>query len=71
MIIYCVQAKPLLDSNNVKEIVDPRLEENYDPTEMKLAMATASMCVHHASSKRPYMNQVRKSASFLFQICLI
>ncbi|XP_057448576.1 receptor-like cytosolic serine/threonine-protein kinase RBK1 isoform X2 [Lotus japonicus] len=53
-----IWAKPLLDSNNVKEIVDPRLEENYDPTEMKLAMATASMCVHHTSSKRPYMNQV-------------
>lgn len=56
--IYCCQAKPLLDSNNVKEIVDPRLEEKYDPTEMKCAMVTASMCVHHSSSKRPSMNQV-------------
>ncbi|KAJ1375829.1 hypothetical protein SESBI_50592 [Sesbania bispinosa] len=56
--IYCCQAKPLLDSNNVKEIADPRLGENYDPTEMKRVMMTASMCVHHSSSNRPYMNQV-------------
>lgn len=52
------QAKPLLDAKQVKEIADPRLEEQYDPIEMKIAMATASMCVHHMSSKRPYMNQV-------------
>ncbi|MCI27113.1 receptor-like cytosolic serine/threonine-protein kinase RBK1-like, partial [Trifolium medium] len=54
----CGQAKPLLDAKEVKEIVDPRLEDQYDPTEMMLAMATASMCIHHMSSKRPYMNQV-------------
>ncbi|XP_061356673.1 receptor-like cytosolic serine/threonine-protein kinase RBK1 [Gastrolobium bilobum] len=53
-----IWAKPLLDANNVKEIADPRLEGEYDPTEMRRAMMIASMCVHHASSKRPYMNQV-------------
>ncbi|XP_058772107.1 receptor-like cytosolic serine/threonine-protein kinase RBK1 [Vicia villosa] len=53
-----IWAKPLLDAKQVQEIADPRLEEQYDPIEMKIAMATASMCVHHMSSKRPYMNQV-------------
>ncbi|TKY69962.1 Receptor cytosolic serine/threonine-protein kinase RBK1 [Spatholobus suberectus] len=53
-----IWAKPLLDTNNVKDIADPRLGEEYDPVEMKRAMVTASMCLHHASSKRPYMNQV-------------
>ncbi|CAJ2636306.1 receptor-like cytosolic serine/threonine-protein kinase RBK1 [Trifolium pratense] len=53
-----IWAKPLLDAKKVKEIADPRLEEQYDPTEMMLAMATASMCIHHMSSKRPYMSQV-------------
>ncbi|KAL2349010.1 hypothetical protein Fmac_003010 [Flemingia macrophylla] len=52
-----VWAKPLLDSNNVKEIADPRLGDDYDPIEMKSAMVTASMCVHHASSKRPFMHK--------------
>jgi len=53
------QAKPLLDTNNVKGIADPRLGEEYDHTEMMRLMVTASMCVHHASSKRPFMNKVR------------
>ncbi|CAL0313003.1 unnamed protein product [Lupinus luteus] len=55
-----IWAKPLLDAMEVKEIADPRLEGKYDLVEMNRAMATASMCVHHMSSKRPYMNQVLK-----------
>ena len=55
-----IWAKPLLDSNNVKELTDPRLEENYDPIEMKRTMATASLCVHHSTSKRPFMKQAAR-----------
>ncbi|RDX95205.1 Receptor-like cytosolic serine/threonine-protein kinase RBK1, partial [Mucuna pruriens] len=51
-------AKPFLDTNNIKGLADPRLGEEYNPIEMKRAMVTACMCVHHLSSKRPYMNQV-------------
>ncbi|KAK7317679.1 hypothetical protein RJT34_02110 [Clitoria ternatea] len=53
-----IWAKPLLEAKMVTEIVDPRLEDKYDPTEMKRAMETACMCVHHMSSKRPFMDQV-------------
>ncbi|XP_031287637.1 receptor-like cytosolic serine/threonine-protein kinase RBK1 isoform X2 [Pistacia vera] len=53
-----IWAKPLLDTNNVKELVDPRLREEYDPTEMKRAMLAASMCIHHMSINRPHMNRV-------------
>lgn len=53
-----IWAKPLLDAKQVKEIADPRLGEQYDPIEMKLVMATASRCIHHMSSKRPFMDQV-------------
>ena len=59
-ILCCGQAKPLLDAKQVKEIADPRLGEQYDPTEIKLVMATASRCIHHMSSKRPFMDQVTK-----------
>ncbi|GAU23313.1 hypothetical protein TSUD_237670 [Trifolium subterraneum] len=38
-----IWAKPLLDSNNVKELADPRMEGKYDPIEMKRAMETASL----------------------------
>ena len=53
-----IWAKPLLDSKNVKELVDPKLKENYDHIEMNRVMATASLCVHHLSSKRPFMKKV-------------
>jgi len=64
------KAKPLLDAKLIEEIVDPRLEDKYDLAEMKCVMATASLCIHHMSSKRPYMNQVNKWASFLIQLSL-
>ncbi|KAF5749731.1 receptor-like cytosolic serine/threonine-protein kinase RBK1 isoform X1 [Tripterygium wilfordii] len=53
-----IWAKPLLEENSVKELVDPRLGDSYDPTEMKRAMLTASMCIHHLPSMRPPMNRV-------------
>ncbi|XP_022740999.1 receptor-like cytosolic serine/threonine-protein kinase RBK1 [Durio zibethinus] len=53
-----IWAKPLLESNSVKELVDPRLEDNYDPTAMKRAMLTASMCINHLASMRPSMIRV-------------
>lgn len=56
----CVQAKPLLEASNVKELADPRLEDDYDSAEIKRVMVTASMCVHQTPSKRPYMDRVSK-----------
>ncbi|XP_041022823.1 receptor-like cytosolic serine/threonine-protein kinase RBK1 [Juglans microcarpa x Juglans regia] len=53
-----IWAKPLLDTNNVKELSDPRLGDAYDPNEMKRAMYTASVCIHHLPSMRPQMNRV-------------
>lgn len=55
-----IWAKPLLDSHNFKELVDPRLGDAFDREEMKRTMLTASMCIHHQSSKRPFMNRVVK-----------
>ncbi|KAL5753315.1 hypothetical protein ACOSP7_023493 [Xanthoceras sorbifolium] len=49
-----------LDTDNVEEIVDPRLGDTYDPIEMKRATLTASMCIHHLPTMRPHMNQVVK-----------
>ncbi|GAB4848804.1 hypothetical protein Ancab_003598 [Ancistrocladus abbreviatus] len=51
-------AKPLLDSTNVAELVDPGLGNDYDPVEIKRAMYTASMCIRHIPSHRPHMNRV-------------
>ncbi|KAM7275466.1 hypothetical protein ACFE04_017332 [Oxalis oulophora] len=51
-------AKPLLESNNCKGLADSQLGDAYDSTEIKRAMLTASMCLHHMPTTRPYMNQV-------------
>ncbi|KAK2988362.1 hypothetical protein RJ640_003917 [Escallonia rubra] len=51
-------AKPLLEKNNVKELADPRLGDNYDIIEMKRAMLTASTCLHHLPNIRPNMKRV-------------
>ncbi|CAO2830335.1 unnamed protein product [Amaranthus hypochondriacus] len=51
-------AKPFLDSNNMDEIVDPKLGDNYDREDMKRIMIIASLCIHHTPTKRPYMNEV-------------
>ncbi|XP_077234113.1 protein kinase superfamily protein [Tasmannia lanceolata] len=52
-------AKPLLESKNMKELVDPCLGDSaYNPTEMKRVMLTASMCIHHVSAMRPHMHRV-------------
>lgn len=48
----------MLDTNNVKELSDPQLGDAYDPNEMKRAMYTASVCIHHLPSMRPQMNRV-------------
>ncbi|KAJ6367244.1 hypothetical protein OIU77_003582 [Salix suchowensis] len=51
-------AKPLLEANNAKDLADPRLGDEYDPVEMKHAMFTASMCIHHLPNMRPNMTRV-------------
>ncbi|XWS45025.1 hypothetical protein CRYUN_Cryun15aG0100600 [Craigia yunnanensis] len=53
-----IWAKPLLESNKVKELVDPRLEDNYDQAAMKRAMLTASICISHLATMRPTMARV-------------
>ncbi|RLM56024.1 receptor-like cytosolic serine/threonine-protein kinase RBK1 isoform X1 [Panicum miliaceum] len=53
-----IWAKPLLDANNIKELVDPSLGNEYDPEEMVYTLAVASLCMHHSSTTRPSMKSV-------------
>ncbi|KAJ4840718.1 hypothetical protein Tsubulata_023670 [Turnera subulata] len=52
-------AKPLLDNNDIKELVDPKLASNYDPEEMERVVLTASLCIEHSPVLRPRMSQAR------------
>ncbi|KAL8540775.1 hypothetical protein ACS0TY_002119 [Phlomoides rotata] len=52
-------AKPLLDKNEVKELVDPSLgNDNYDEEEMSRVISTASSCIEQSPVLRPRMSQV-------------
>ncbi|KAG2309929.1 hypothetical protein Bca52824_021486 [Brassica carinata] len=51
-------AKPFLEKNSVEDIVDPRLENEFDPKEMKRVMLAASMCIHHIATMRPDMTRL-------------
>ncbi|KAK8493177.1 hypothetical protein V6N12_018630 [Hibiscus sabdariffa] len=55
-----VWAKPLLDKNDIKELIDPSLGNDYDVKEVDRMVSTASLCINHASFLRPQMNQVIK-----------
>ncbi|XP_055960887.1 receptor-like cytosolic serine/threonine-protein kinase RBK2 isoform X2 [Mercurialis annua] len=52
-----IWAKPLLDNNDIKELADPSLGENYDVEEMERVVLTASLCIEQSPILRPRMNQ--------------
>ncbi|KAF7817876.1 Receptor-like cytosolic serine/threonine-protein kinase RBK2 [Senna tora] len=52
-----VWAKPLLDGNNVRELVDPCLGDEYDPQQMDRVLLTASLSIEHSPLLRPNMSQ--------------
>ncbi|KMS98862.1 hypothetical protein BVRB_3g068380 isoform B [Beta vulgaris subsp. vulgaris] len=51
-------AKPFLDKNKLKELVDPYLGDGYDKDQLKLLAMTANMCIHQSSIERPQMSEV-------------
>ena len=46
----------MLDSNEIKELVDPNIGDNYDRKEMD--HMTAALCIEQSSILRPRMSQV-------------
>ncbi|KAJ6802189.1 receptor-like cytosolic serine/threonine-protein kinase RBK1 isoform X1 [Iris pallida] len=53
-----IWAKPLLDANDTKGLVDRSLCDAHDPEELKRAVAAAASCIHHLSTARPTMKRV-------------
>ncbi|XP_027366957.1 receptor-like cytosolic serine/threonine-protein kinase RBK2 [Abrus precatorius] len=53
-----IWAKPMLDSNHIKDLVDPSLGNNYDQEQMRRLVLTASLCVDQSPILRPRMRQV-------------
>ncbi|CAL0300070.1 unnamed protein product [Lupinus luteus] len=53
-----IWAKPLLDANNVRELVDPSVGNYYDREQLGHVVLTASLCVEQSPILRPRMSQV-------------
>ncbi|KAF5749452.1 receptor-like serine/threonine-protein kinase [Tripterygium wilfordii] len=51
-------AKPHMESGNVTELADPKLEGEYDADELRRLVFTASHCVRQTSVWRPSMSEV-------------
>ncbi|XP_073105709.1 receptor-like cytosolic serine/threonine-protein kinase RBK2 isoform X1 [Elaeis guineensis] len=51
-------AKPLLEKNDIKELVDPFLNDAYDLEQVRSLAQIAYMCIQHSSVLRPRMSQV-------------
>ncbi|KAL1318654.1 hypothetical protein HN51_070972 [Arachis hypogaea] len=55
-------ARPLLnralDEDDYDSLVDPRLQNEYDPNEMARMVACAAACTRHSAKRRPRMSQV-------------
>ncbi|KAF6149791.1 hypothetical protein GIB67_017524, partial [Kingdonia uniflora] len=55
-------ARPILTQaladGNYDELVDPRLENKYDPNEMALMIASAAASIRHSAKRRPKMSQI-------------
>ncbi|KAJ1685109.1 hypothetical protein LUZ63_016499 [Rhynchospora breviuscula] len=55
-------ARPIMsraiEDGNYEPLVDPKLQKNYNPTEMARMIAVAAACVRHSAKRRPRMSQV-------------
>ncbi|OMO62383.1 hypothetical protein CCACVL1_22856 [Corchorus capsularis] len=51
-------AKPLLDENDIKQLLDPSLGDDYDEEEADRMVLTASLCIEQSPILRPQMSQV-------------
>ncbi|KAL6139294.1 hypothetical protein ACLB2K_064571 [Fragaria x ananassa] len=60
-------AKPMLNRNDVKELVDPSIRDNYDSTEMDHMILTASLCTEPSSILRPRMSQASRDVVVLLR----
>lgn len=51
-------AKPLMESGNIAELADPRMEGRYDVEQLYRVVLTASYCVRQTAIWRPAMTEV-------------
>ncbi|XP_061342130.1 protein kinase STUNTED isoform X1 [Gastrolobium bilobum] len=53
-----VWAKPIIESGDIKGLLDPNLEGKFDEAQMQRMVLAASLCITRAARLRPKLNQV-------------
>ncbi|XP_019454230.1 PREDICTED: pto-interacting protein 1-like [Lupinus angustifolius] len=53
-------AKPIIESGDVKGLLDPNLEGKFDEAQMQRMVLAASLCITRAARLRPNLNQILK-----------
>ncbi|CAI0395415.1 unnamed protein product, partial [Linum tenue] len=53
-------AKPLLKKNDIRELVDPALGNDYDAKQANLMLLAAALCIQQSAIRRPQMPQVEQ-----------
>jgi hypothetical protein len=48
-----------LEEDNLDSLIDPRLQNEFDPNEMTRMVACAAACTRHSAKRRPRMSQVK------------
>ncbi|XP_004505818.1 protein kinase STUNTED [Cicer arietinum] len=55
-----VWAKPIIENGDIKDLLDPKLEGNFDETQMQRMVLAASLCITRAARLRPKLKQILK-----------
>ncbi|TKY67655.1 putative proline-rich receptor protein kinase PERK11 [Spatholobus suberectus] len=55
-----VWAKPIIDSGDIKGLLDPNLEGKFDEAQLQRMVLAASLCITRAARLRPKLNQILK-----------
>ncbi|XP_057456544.1 protein kinase STUNTED-like [Lotus japonicus] len=53
-------AKPMIESEDIKGLLDPDLEGKFDEAQMQRMVQAASLCITRAARLRPKLNQILK-----------
>lgn len=56
--LFHFQAKPMIESEDIKGLLDPDLEGKFDEAQMQRMVQAASLCITRAARLRPKLNQV-------------
>ncbi|EMS54101.1 Proline-rich receptor-like protein kinase PERK8 [Triticum urartu] len=69
-----LQARPLLtqalETGNAGELLDPRLDKNFNEVELFHMIEAAAACIRHSAARRPRMSQVVRALDSLTDVDL-